>query len=101
MTIPDTYKGKPVRIAPNGYGYVKDGNKQRLLHHVIAEEALGRKLEKGERVSFIDKDRTNLDPSNIQVAKVSKSKANRIEVLKEKIKMYQTELDELLRDGEQ
>jgi len=95
------YKGMPIRIAPNGYSYVKHNGKQRLLHHVIAEETLGRKIEKGERVSFIDKDRTNFDPNNIQVLKVSKSKANRIAVLKEKIKMYQTELSELLSDGEQ
>jgi hypothetical protein len=56
------------RVAPNGYHYTRtklDG--WRLTHHIIAEKTLGRPLKDGERVSFRDKDRTNLDPSNIVV----------------------------------
>jgi hypothetical protein len=56
------------RIAPNGYHYTKtkrDG--WRLTHHIIAEKTLGRPLKDGERVVFIDKDRSNLEPNNIEV----------------------------------
>lgn len=97
----DEYKGVPTVVAPNGYYYVKWDNKRRLLHHLIAEETLGRELEKDERVYFADKDRTNFDPSNIEVRKASKTKANRIEILREKIRMYQEELDELLDSVDQ
>lgn len=90
------YKGVPVTVAPNGYHYVKWEGKRRLLHHVIAEETLGRELQKDERAYFKDKDRTNFDPDNIEVRKAAKTKANRIEILREKIRMYQDELDQLL-----
>ncbi|TXH54665.1 MAG: hypothetical protein E6Q97_10335 [Desulfurellales bacterium] len=94
----DTKKYGPVQVSANGYSYVKHNGKRRLLHHVIAEETIGRELEKGERVYFLDGDRSNLDPKNIEVRKVARSKANRIEVLREKIRMYQDELDELLSE---
>lgn len=95
-----SYKGSLVTVAANGYHYIKDAKgDRRLLHHVIAEETIGRALEKGERVYFIDGDRSNLNPDNIEVRKVARSKTNRIEVLKEKIRMYQEELDELLNES--
>lgn len=56
------------RIAKNGYHYKKVGGRWRLTHHLIAEETLGRPIDtENERVVFIDKDRNNLTPSNIQV----------------------------------
>lgn len=83
----------PVSIAPNGYHYVKWNGKRRLLHHVIAEETLGRALDKDERVYFEDKDRTNFDPKNILVRKKAKGKDNRIQYLKDRIT---TDVEELL-----
>ena len=55
-------------VAANGYAYVKTASGWRLKHHIVAEQKLGRPLEKGERVSFADNDRTNFDPANIIVA---------------------------------
>lgn len=95
------YKDIAVTIAPNGYHYVKWNGTRRLLHHVIAEETMGRELEKDERVYFIDKDRSNLDPSNIEVRKVAKSKQTRIQYLRDRIAMDTEELNELLALDEQ
>lgn len=85
----------PVSIAPNGYHYTKIDGKRRLLHHVIAEETLGRELAKDERVYFEDKDRNNFDPANISVRKKSNGKGNRIEYLEARIVQDVEELYEL------
>jgi hypothetical protein len=55
------------RVAKNGYHYTKTEEKWRLTHHIVAEEKLGRPLRPTERVVFLDRDRTNLDPDNIGV----------------------------------
>jgi hypothetical protein len=90
------YGGKPVTIAPNGYHYCKDAKgKRRLLHHLVAEETLGREIRSDERVSFKDKDRTNFDPENIVVKEAAKSKKNRIEYLEARIRADTEELEEL------
>lgn len=55
-------------MKPNGYVEVTRGsNKGKGLHRVIAEEAIGRKLKDGEVVHHIDGDRSNNDPSNLEV----------------------------------
>jgi hypothetical protein len=81
--------------AANGYWYRKVNGKWKLKHHIVAEEGLGRPLSQGERVIFLDKDRNNLDPSNIKVVQKKSSKEDRIAYLESKIAMYQEELDEL------
>lgn len=70
-------KGKQKKIGTettnqNGYVMVKTSTGWRMKHHLVAEEKLGRPLEKNERVIFVDNDRTNFDPDNIvvQVKKV-------------------------------
>jgi hypothetical protein len=55
------------RVAKNGYHYTKTEERWRLTHHLVAERHLGRLLSANERVVFVDGDRTNLDPANIQV----------------------------------
>lgn len=66
------------RVAKNGYHYTKVGYKWRLTHHLIAEKALGRGVDtETERVVFIDKNRTNLDPSNVQVVPKGKTTIRR------------------------
>lgn len=56
------------RKAPNGYWYVKTKDGQRLKHHIIAEEMLGRPINSSvERVLFVDGNKDNFDPSNIEV----------------------------------
>jgi len=49
----------------------------RLTHHLIAEKSLGRKLRENERVSFKDKDRSNLKPGNLVISIKMKTSAER------------------------
>ena len=56
-----------VYTSQNGYHYTRIENGWRLTHQIVAEEKLGRPLKENERVRFIDGDRTNLDPKNLQV----------------------------------
>ena len=73
--------------APNGYWYEKTSTGWRLLHHIIAEQAVGHPIDtKIHRVTFKDNNRENLDPSNLIVTlkqKVSEAgvqkKVDRIE----------------------
>jgi len=52
----------------NGYSTIKQNGGWRYTHHVIAEEQiLHRKLASNELVCFRDNDRTNLDPSNLEI----------------------------------
>lgn len=83
-----------VKIAKNGYSYTKvDTGKWRLTHHLIAEVKFARHVDSSqERVVFLDKDRTNLDPNNIDIVPIKQSKAQRIASLKERIRMLQEEL---------
>lgn len=68
------------RISKNGYHYTKvDEGNWRLTHHIIAEQKLGRTINKEtERVKFIDKDRTNLSPDNIAVVQKGSSSTEKI-----------------------
>jgi hypothetical protein len=68
----------------------------RLKHQIIAEKALGRPLRENERCKFRDNDRTNLDPSNIEVVlKREKSNGTKRAQLEAKIEQLQAELAEL------
>jgi hypothetical protein len=51
----------------NGYVVVKTRAGWRYKHHMIAEQKLERTLLDNERVVFVDRDRTNLDPENIDI----------------------------------
>jgi hypothetical protein len=85
----DTYTSK------NGYHYTRVDGKWRLTHHLIAEEKLGRPLHREERVSFKDRDRTNLAPDNLKVSPKQGGREARITYLETKIRIFQEELDEL------
>lgn len=65
------------RVSANGYHYTRTETEWRLTHHIIAEQKLGRPLADDERAVFVDKDRRNLDPRNIFVAKRGKSNLRR------------------------
>lgn len=54
-------------IISGGYIVVKKDGKQRPKHVIVAEEKLGRKLEKNERALHFDLDKLNNDPENIVV----------------------------------
>lgn len=88
------YNENDTKVSPNGYHYTRQKGKWRLTHHIIAEKRMGRLLKTGERVYFVDGNRTNLDPDNIEVRRV-KTKADRIEEKRRKIKQLQAEIKEL------
>lgn len=84
------------RVAKNGYQYTKANGKWELSHRLLAEKILGRPLRKGERVIFIDGDRTNIIEENIQIQATESTKENRIAYLRHKIRTFQQELEDLL-----
>lgn len=84
------------RWSPNGYHYTRIAKGWELTHRILAEEKLGRELKDNERVRFVDGNRKNLDPVNIEVFEAKKSgKARRIAVLKARIEELQAELADL------
>jgi hypothetical protein len=86
------------RVAANGYHYTRTEKEWRLTHHIIAEQALGRPLTEEERVEFIDRDRSNLDPSNIVVRQQGTgSTRRRIAQLTARIEELQAQRAELER----
>lgn len=82
----------------NGYHNTRTDEGWRLTHHLIAEEKLGRKLNTGsEMVRFIDGDRSNLSPSNIEViAKNKTSLRRRLAQVEAKIEELQAERKHIL-----
>lgn len=84
------------RVAENGYHYTKTETKWTLTHHLIAEQALGRKLDPDERVSFKDGKRDNLDPDNIQVSKKARGSLRRRKAqLEARLAEIQGEIDQI------
>jgi HNH endonuclease len=84
------------KVAQNGYHYTKTEEKWRLTHHIIAEEKIGRALTPNERVVFVDGDRTNLDPSNLQVKrKITSSLRKKEAQLVARIKELQGQLEDV------
>lgn len=65
--------------AQNGYRYIYINGKRKALHWHIAELARGGKEidSETERVIFLDKDRHNLDPTNILIVKRKENKSLR------------------------
>lgn len=88
-------KDGDTRTSPNGYHYTKENGKWRLTHHIIVEKKLGRALRKDERVYFKDRERTNLDPKNLEVKPVRNGKQQRIDRLRQQIMILQDELNDL------
>lgn len=85
----------------NGYHHTRVDGKWRPTAHIIAEEKLGRAVDKEtEIVRFIDGDRSNLDPDNITVQPRpnKRSRAARIAQLESKIFDLQAELVELKQE---
>lgn len=92
------------RVRQNGYTEVKTPQGWRYKHHLVAEEKLGRKLLSTERVLFVDKDKTNFDPDNLEVV-TSNAKKNKISLLQNRLDKVESEvssiksaLSELTRD---
>lgn len=69
-----------------------------MTHHLIAERKLGRRLN-NEIVRFKDGDKTNFDPSNIEVIqKKTGSLRKRLALVEAKIEELQEERADLLRE---
>lgn len=87
--------------AKNNYTYRKVDDKWVLKHHIIAGEYRGKPIDKAtERVTFVDNDRQNLDPSNLRVSPKGtkdpiKSRERRIATLQDKIRELTAELHDL------
>lgn len=77
------------RVAPNGYKYIRTTKGWELLHRLVAEEERGTPISSNERVRFIDGNRTNLSPENLEVYTVKKASTDtriaRLEVRKDEI----------------
>ena len=86
-----------IRVARNGYHYIKTIDGWRLKHHVIVEKTLGRAINtRTERVIFNDRDRTNFDPANLVVTtKRATTKAAKKARLETKRDELQAQIDEL------
>lgn len=86
-------------VSANGYHYTRAKDGYRLTHHILAEEILGRELRHNEMVRFIDKDKTNLKKSNIQIIeKGTSSLRRRAAVIEARIDELKAELDEINRE---
>ena len=65
------------RVAPNGYHYTNTAEGWELTHRLVAGRVRGNPVTPDERVSFKDKDKTNLDPSNLIVTAIRGSSLDR------------------------
>jgi len=77
------------RTALNGYQYVRTDKRWELSHRLVLQEKLGRPVSSDERVRFLDGDRTNLDPENLEVYTIKRASTEtriaRLEVKKDEI----------------
>jgi hypothetical protein len=72
-----------VTINANGYSQTKVENGKWVgTHQLILEEKIGRKLLPGERAIFIDGNKENLDPDNIDLNKNSVAQSTRARIAK-------------------
>jgi hypothetical protein len=81
----------------NGYHHTKTEEGWRATHTMLMEQKLGRKLARNEFVKFIDGNRSNLDPSNLELRTRgdAKSPQARLAVLDSRIEELQAEAEEL------
>lgn len=85
------------RWSPNGYLYRRLDTHWELVHRLIAEEKLGRKLSENEYATFADGDRKNLDPDNIVIRVRGRSSLRRrLAQVQERIRELQATEEELL-----
>lgn len=86
------------RTAPNGYHYTRTKDGWESTHRLVLQRRLGREISSNERVRFLDGDRANLDPENLEVYTTKEASTQtriaRLEVKKDEI-LY--ELEQLYR----
>jgi hypothetical protein len=84
----------------NGYHHTKTEEGWVATHTLLMEKKLGRKLRKNEFVKFIDGDRSNLDPDNLELRTRGdgKSPQARLAVLESRIEELQAEAEDLRKE---
>jgi hypothetical protein len=86
-------------VAKNGYRYRRVSGRWVLVHHLVAEEQLGRKLRPSEGAYFIDSDRTNFAPNNIGIRIKGGGKLRtRLAAVEERIRELEAERTSILKD---
>jgi hypothetical protein len=95
-------KAGDVVVAQNGYSYTYiqngQGLKRVLTHWLVAEVKYGRPPAPDERVIFIDGNRKNLSPGNVEYAKKGnqkKSLQRRQAYLVDRLRELQAELEDV------
>lgn len=84
------------RTSPNGYHYTRTEAGWQLTGRLVAAEKLGRDLKDNERIRYVNGDRTDLSPTNIEVYETrERSKAARRARIMARIEELQAELDSL------
>lgn len=83
------------RTSPNGYHYTRTENGWELTGRLVAAKKLGRPLAQNERIRYVDGDRTNLNPDNIEVYVVTKNVNRRRAQIEARIEELQSELRDL------
>jgi len=76
-------------VNANGYTQVRTESGWIAKHTMILEKKLGRKLRPGERATFKDGNRANLDPENIVLTEGHKK-----ESIKARIARYEKEIQD-------
>ena len=85
-----------VRVSPNGYHYTRTETGWELTHRLVAERKLGRKLSPEERVRFVNGDRTDRSPDNLEVYRIKeRSKEQKRARIEARIEELQAQLEEL------
>lgn len=83
-------------INKNGYHHTRVNGRWELTGRIVAEKKLGRELRPGERIRFIDGNRSNLAPSNVKVTiQKAKSKEAQRAALEHQIEELQQRLESL------
>lgn len=87
------------RWSKNGYLYRKtEKHGWQLVHRLVAEERLGRRLLENEYATFADGDKTNVDPDNVIVQLRGKtSLRRRVAQLNARIEELTAARDECVR----
>lgn len=84
------------RVSANGYHYTRTKVGWQLTHRLVARDKLGRDLTPEERVRFLDGDRSNYNPDNLEVYEIKESsKEKRRARIEARIEELQAQLGEL------
>jgi hypothetical protein len=86
-------------VNQNGYHNTRTQDGWELTHRLVAEKKLGRKLKANEMVRFVDNDRTNLSPDNIEIIETGNHSLRRKKAsLEARIEELQAQLEEVNKE---